>query len=54
MELRDRVISHFADNIQVQQETMGSLSELIEYASHHILNALLNDRKVVALSLIHI
>ncbi len=48
MELRDRVISHFADNIQVQQETMGSLSELIEYASHHILNALLNDRKVVA------
>jgi D-sedoheptulose 7-phosphate isomerase len=48
MSLQDRIINHFTDNIQTQKEAMGSLCELIEYASQRLLNALLNDKKILA------
>lgn len=48
MSLQDRIINHFTDSIQTQQEAIGSLCELIEYASQRLLNALLNDKKILA------
>ncbi|MGZ8226981.1 MAG: SIS domain-containing protein [Methylovulum sp.] len=47
MSLQDRIISHFTDSIQTQQDAMTSLCELIEYASQRLLNALLNDKKLL-------
>ncbi len=48
MELQGRIISHFTDSVQIQQDTMANLCELIEYASLRVLNALLNDKKILA------
>jgi D-sedoheptulose 7-phosphate isomerase len=48
MNLQDRIIGHFADNIQTQQEALSGLSDLIEYASQRLLAALLNDKKILA------
>ena len=47
MSLQDRIINHFSDSIQTQQEAMASLCELIEYASHRLVAALLNDKKIL-------
>lgn len=47
MSLQDRIINHFSDSIQTQQEAMTSLCELIEYASHRLVAALLNDKKIL-------
>jgi D-sedoheptulose 7-phosphate isomerase len=46
MSLQDRIINHFSDSIQSQQETIGSLCELIEYASQRLVSTLLNDKKI--------
>jgi D-sedoheptulose 7-phosphate isomerase len=47
MSLQDRIINHFSDSIQTQQETMTYLCELIEYASQRLVSALLNDKKIL-------
>jgi len=48
MSLQDRIINHFTDSIQTQQEAMTGLCELIEYASQRLVSALLNDKKILA------
>lgn len=48
MSLQDRIINHFSDSIQAKQDSMASLCELIEFASQKIVEALVNDRKVLA------
>lgn len=48
MSLQDRIINHFTDSIQTQQDAMTGLCELIEYASQRLVNALLNDKKILA------
>ena len=47
MSLQDRIINHFSDSIQTKQDSMASLCELIEFASQKIVEALVNDRKVL-------
>lgn len=48
MSLQDKIINHFTDSIQTQQESMTELCELIEYASQRLVSALLNDRKILS------
>jgi D-sedoheptulose 7-phosphate isomerase len=48
MSLQGRIITHFSDSIQTQQDTMTYVCELIEYASHRLVSALLNDKKILA------
>ncbi|MGR8998484.1 MAG: SIS domain-containing protein [Gammaproteobacteria bacterium] len=48
MSLQDRIINHFTDSIQTQQDAMTYLCELIEYASQRLVTALLNDKKILA------
>ena len=40
MSLQDRIINHFSDSIQTQQDTMTYLCELIEYASQRLVSSL--------------
>jgi len=47
MSLQDRIINHFSDSIQTQQDAMNTLSELIEFASQRLVAALLNDKKIL-------
>ena len=47
MSLQDRIINHFSDSIQTQQNAMTYLCELIEYASQRMVAALLNDKKIL-------
>ena len=46
MSLHDRIINHFSDSIQVQQDALTYLSELIEFASQQMVSSLLNDKKI--------
>lgn len=48
MSLQDRIINHFSDSIETKQNAMSSLCELIEFASQRIVEALVNDKKVLA------
>ncbi len=47
MSLQDRIISHFTASIQTKQDAVNSLGEIIEYASQKIVEALVNDKKVL-------
>jgi D-sedoheptulose 7-phosphate isomerase len=47
MSIQNRIFTHFADSIQTKRDSMEILCELIEYASDKIVQALLNDRKVL-------
>ncbi len=47
MSIQNRIINHFADSIQAKQDSMEHLPESIEFASQKIVNALLNDKKVL-------
>jgi D-sedoheptulose 7-phosphate isomerase len=47
MSLQDRIINHFSDSIQTKQDAMTSLCGLIEFASQRIVDALLNEHKVL-------
>ena len=47
MSLQDRIINHFSESIQTQQDTMAYVCELIEYASQRLVSALLNDKKIL-------
>lgn len=48
MSLQERVITHFTNSMQTQQEAMVNLSELIGFASQRLVHALLNDKKIMA------
>ena len=48
MSLQDRIINHFSDSIQTQQQAMAYLCELIQHASQRLVTALLNDKKILA------
>jgi D-sedoheptulose 7-phosphate isomerase len=48
MSLQERVITHFTNSMQAQQEAMVNLSELIGFASQRLVHALLNDKKIIA------
>jgi D-sedoheptulose 7-phosphate isomerase len=47
MSLQNRIINHFTNSIQAQQDTMNSLGELIEFASQRLVATLLNDKKIL-------
>jgi D-sedoheptulose 7-phosphate isomerase len=47
MNLQDRIINHFTTSIETQQNTLVSLSELIEFASQRLVATLLNDKKII-------
>ena len=47
MNLQDRIINHFSDSIQTKQDAMNNLCELIEFASQKIVEALVDDKKVL-------
>ncbi|MGZ8185282.1 MAG: SIS domain-containing protein [Methylobacter sp.] len=48
MSLQDRIINHFSDTIQTQQDALTHLSELIEVASQRLVVTLLNDKKILS------
>jgi D-sedoheptulose 7-phosphate isomerase len=48
MSLKERITQYFSDAIQIQQESLSSLPELIEFASHLMANALINDKKIIS------
>jgi D-sedoheptulose 7-phosphate isomerase len=48
MSLQDRIINHFSDSIQTQQDALTHLSELIEVASQRLVVTLLNDKKILS------
>jgi D-sedoheptulose 7-phosphate isomerase len=48
MSLQERVINHFTNSMQTQQEAVVNLSELIGFASQRLVHALLNDKKIMA------
>ena len=47
MSLQNRIINHFSDSIQIQQDTLTGLGELIEFASQRLVATLLNDKKII-------
>ncbi|MEQ1529735.1 MAG: SIS domain-containing protein [Methylococcales bacterium] len=47
MSLQDRIINHFSDSIQTNQDSMYSLCEIIEFGSQRLVNSLLNDKKII-------
>lgn len=48
MSLQNRIINHFSDSVQVKQDSLSSLSELIEFASQKIVESLVDDHKILA------
>jgi D-sedoheptulose 7-phosphate isomerase len=48
MILQNRIINQFTDSIQTKQDALAELCELIELASQRIVEALLNDRKILS------
>lgn len=48
MTLQDRIINHFSDSLQTQEESMNYLTDLIAFASERIVAALLNDKKIIS------
>jgi len=47
MSLQDRIINHFTDSIQTKHKALEGLCEIIEFASQRLVNALLNDNKIL-------
>ncbi len=47
MSLQNHIINQFTDSIQTKQDALGELCELIELASQRLVEALLNDRKIL-------
>jgi D-sedoheptulose 7-phosphate isomerase len=48
MLLQNRIVNHFTDSIQTKQDSLAELCELIELASQRMVEALLNDRKILS------
>ncbi|MGR9014009.1 MAG: SIS domain-containing protein [Gammaproteobacteria bacterium] len=47
MSLQNRILNHFTSSIRIQQDTLNSLGELIEFASQRLVATLLNDKKII-------
>lgn len=47
MTLQDKVANHFAESIQTKQDASSSLTELIAYGSQKMVEALVNDKKIL-------
>lgn len=47
MSLQTRIINHFSNSIQTQQDTLNNIGELIEFASQRLVASLLNDKKII-------
>ncbi len=47
MSLQNRIIKHFTNSIKIQQDTLASLGELIEFSSQRLVATLLNDKKII-------
>lgn len=47
MSLQERITQSFIDSIQTKQESLSTLTGVIEFASQRIVTALLNDKKVL-------
>jgi len=47
MGLQDKIYNHFSDSIAVKQDALLGITELIELASHRLVTALLNDKKIL-------
>ena len=47
MNLQNRIINQFTDSIQTKQDALAECCELIELASQRMVDALLNDRKIL-------
>ena len=47
MSLQNRIINQFTDSIQTKQDALAECCELIELASQRMVDALLNDRKIL-------
>ncbi|KAF3981055.1 MAG: phosphoheptose isomerase [Methylococcales symbiont of Hymedesmia sp. n. MRB-2018] len=47
MTLQDKVSNHFAESIQTKQDASSSLTELIAYGSQKMVEALVNDKKIL-------
>ncbi|KAF3977926.1 MAG: phosphoheptose isomerase [Methylococcales symbiont of Iophon sp. n. MRB-2018] len=47
MTLQDKVANHFAESIQTKQDASSSLTELIVYGSQKMVEALVNDKKIL-------
>ena len=47
MSLQERVVKHFNESIQTKQDALSSLSELIAFASQKMVEALINDKKIL-------
>ena len=48
MNLQNRIINQFTDSVQTKQDALAELCELIELASQRLVEALLNDRKILS------
>lgn len=46
MSIQNRIINHFSDSAQIQQDIMAELGEMIELASQRMVASLLNDGKI--------
>ena len=47
MSLQDRINHYFYESIATHQDTLLSISESIELASHRLVTGLLNDKKII-------
>jgi len=47
MGLQEKIHKHFSDSMTTQQDALLNLAELIEQASHRLVTALLNDKKIL-------
>lgn len=47
MSLQERVVKHFNESIQTKQDALSNLSELIAFASQKMVEALINDKKIL-------
>ncbi len=47
MSLQERIINHFTDSIQTKQDAMNNLCESIAFASQKMVEALVNDKKIL-------
>ncbi len=48
MSLKERINQYFSAALQIQQESLLSLPELIEFASQLMVTALINDKKIIS------
>ncbi len=47
MSLQNRIINHFTESIQIKQAAMASLPDLITFGSQQMVEALVNDKKIL-------